>query len=119
VTGRQRSGEIEEAHMRHRLLHLVAAGLGVASGSAPDVTIQVFQFRPGQAAVAAGTKVTWTNQDDITHTITSGTPEKQDGRFDAQLAGKGATATVEFKEPGVYPYFCNRHPSMRGEIRVN
>ena len=28
------------------------------------------------------------------------------------------TATVHFKEPGVYPYFCERHPSMRGEIRV-
>jgi plastocyanin len=26
---------------------------------------------------------------------------------------------VRFSEPGVYDYFCDRHPSMRGEIRVN
>ena len=30
----------------------------------------------------------------------------------------GTTTTVKFDEPGVYPYFCDRHPSMRGEIRV-
>jgi plastocyanin len=48
----------------------------------------------------------------------AGTPEKRDGRFDAQLAGKGATASVELKESGTYPYFCERHTSMRGEIRV-
>jgi plastocyanin len=50
--------------------------------------------------------------------VTSGTPEKRDGRFSAQLAGKGATASVEVKESGTYPYFCGRHNSMRGEIRV-
>jgi|SRR5262245_39587878 len=93
-------------------------GLGIAAESPRGVSIQLFQFRPGQVDVVKGTKVTWTNQDDITHTITSGTPEKRDGRFNAQLAGKGATATVEFDEPGVYPYFCDRHQSMRGEIRV-
>jgi plastocyanin len=63
--------------------------------------------------------VTWTNRDDITHTVTSGTPERRDGRFDAPLAGTGATATLQFTDPGVYPYFCDRHRSMRGEIRVN
>ena len=55
-------------------------------------------FRPGQVEVAKGTTVTWTSQDDITHTVTSGTPDKGDGRLNAPLAGKGATTTVEFKE---------------------
>jgi len=93
--------------------------LGAAAGAAPDVTVQLFQFQPGHAGVPKGTTITWTNQDDITHTITSGTPEMRDGHFDAQLAGKGTTASVTFTEPGVYPYFCRRHQSMRGEIRVN
>ena len=31
---------------------------------------------------------------------------------------KGAVATFELSQPGVYPYFCERHRSMRGEIRV-
>jgi len=89
----------------------------VAASSA--VSVQLFTFRPGAQDVKAGSDVTWTNQDDIGHTVTSGTPEARDGRFQWPLAGKGATATVHFQEPGVYPYFCERHPSMRGEIRVH
>jgi plastocyanin len=45
-------------------------------------------------------------------------PEQPDGRFDVRLDGKGAAASVELREPGVYPYFCRRHQAMRGEIRV-
>lgn len=98
---------------------LILAGLSIAATPPSEVGIRIFQFRPGQLEVKAGTKVTWTNQDDIAHTVTSGTPEKRDGRFDKRLEGKGAGATVEFTQPGVYPYFCDRHPSMRGEIHVN
>jgi plastocyanin len=38
--------------------------------------------------VKAGTRLTWTNQDDITHTVTSGTPEQRDGRFEMPLDGR-------------------------------
>ena len=95
-----------------------AGGLGAADQPPEAVTVQLFQFKPGQAEVAAGAHVTWTNQDEITHTVTSGTPEQRDGRFRAVLDGKGATAAVDLSEPGVYPYFCERHQSMRGQIRV-
>ncbi len=98
---------------------LVFAGLAIAATTASQVGVRVFQFRPGQLEVKAGTRVTWTNQDDITHTVTSGTLEQRDGRFDQRLDGKGAVTTVELTIPGVYPYFCDKHPSMRGEIRVN
>jgi plastocyanin len=84
----------------------------------PGVTVQTFQFKPTPVEVPVGSKVSFTNQDDITHTVTSGTPESRDGKFNHQLAGKGATATVELTQPGVYPFFCDRHRSMRGEIRV-
>ena len=109
--------------VRKAALAVTAVVLMIGAPSMPaesrqGVTIQVFQFKPGQVEVTKGTTVTWTNQDDITHTVTSGTPEQRDGRFDKQLAGKGATATMELKESGVYPYFCDRHQSMRGEIRV-
>jgi plastocyanin len=97
---------------------LTCLGAAAPGPSQPSVTVRLFQFTPGQVEVSAGTKVTWTNQDDIAHTVTSGTPERREDRFDAALAGKGATATVELREPGVYPYFCSRHQSMRGEIRV-
>jgi plastocyanin len=88
------------------------------SAGAGDVEVRVFQFRPGRVEVETGGSITWVNRDDIGHTVTSGAPGEGDGRFDAALDGKGATATVRFTEPGVYAYFCRRHPAMYGEIRV-
>ena len=103
-------------------LALVASAL-ILGGAGPDgsesgVTVQLFQFKPGQLEVKAGTRVAWTNQDDITHTVTSGTAEQRDGRFELGLDGRGAAGAVKLDTPGTYPYFCSRHQSMRGEIRV-
>ena len=58
------------------------------------------------------------NADDITHTVTSGTPENRDGQFNTPLPGKGTTFSFTFSRAGTYTYFCDRHQSMRGEIRV-
>jgi plastocyanin len=87
-------------------------------GSAASATIRVFQFQPGALEIRAGARVTWTNQDDITHTVTSGAPGSPDGRFDVRLGGRGVSGTAVFPDRGVYPYFCGRHPSMRGEVVV-
>jgi plastocyanin len=96
----------------------IQAGVGESSDRNVAVTIQTFQFRPTPVEVRTGTPVTWTNQDDILHTVTSGTPESRDHRFEAPLDGKGASSTMTFTQAGIYPYFCDRHQSMRGEIRV-
>jgi len=98
---------------------LILTAFSAAATIESPVEIRTFQFRPGHIEVKARTTVRWTNQDDITHTVTSGTPEARESRFAQRLAGKGTATTIEFTEPGVYPYFCERHPSMRGEIRVN
>jgi plastocyanin len=98
--------------------------LGVAAPALPQgrvvasAAIRVFQFQPGALAVRSGTRVTWTNEDDITHTVTSGLPGSPDGRFDVRLVGKGTNGSASFPEPGIYPYFCTRHQSMRGEVVV-
>jgi plastocyanin len=96
------------------------SGQAPPSGAAKAaVTVQGFQFRPTPLEVKSGTHVTWTNGDDITHTVTSGTPESREGRFASPLPGKGTTFGFTFTEPGTYPYHCERHQTMRGEIRVN
>ena len=110
-------------HVIGRTTLALAVGALMLAAASParaqdGVTVQLFQFKPGRTEVEAGTRLTWTNQDDITHTVTSGTPEQRDGRFELPLDGRGATGSVRLAEPGVYPYFCSRHPSMRGEIRV-
>ena len=101
------------------LAQLVALAWGswLLAGTS-DVAVRVFQFRPGRLDVKVGRSVTWINQDDIDHTVTSGTPGSPGGTFDTALAGQGSTTTVTFSERGVYPYFCSRHQAMRGEIRV-
>jgi len=93
-------------------------GATAALGADSDITIKTFQFKPTPIEVKAGTRVTWANADDITHTVTSGTPGSRDGRFNTPLAGKGATFSFTFPEAGTYAYFCDRHQSMRGVIYV-
>lgn len=95
-----------------------SSGAPAAGGQTATVSIQTFQFQPSPIEVKAGTRVMWTNRDEITHTVTAGTPENRTGRFDMPMSGKDQTASYTFTEPGTYPYFCARHESMRGEVRV-
>ena len=104
-------------------LAAIALVLGLAAAevnaeSAATINIQTFQFQPKQIEVKAGTTVTWVNQDDIRHTVTSGAPDNKDGHFDASLVGKGAKFSFTFAQPGTYTVFCDRHQHMRGEITV-
>lgn len=97
------------------------AGEGAAGDTAAGdaVLVQGFRFQPPRLEVAAGTAVSWTNQDDIEHTATAGTPEAPGGEFDVALDTKGAEGSHTFATPGTYAYFCKVHNSMRGEIVVS
>ena len=97
------------------LRHQPAPAAQAADG---EVAIRLFAFAPTPLTVKAGATVTWTNSDDITHTVTSGTPAGKDGRFEARLAGKQASYRRTFAEAGTYPYFCEQHPNMVGEVFV-
>jgi plastocyanin len=101
------------------VLGLIALTSPAGGQSDPTVAVQLFQFRPGTLAVKTGARVIWVNADDIGHTVTAGAPERREGHFDLPLPGKGARAAVTLKAAGRYPYFCERHPHMRGEIRVD
>jgi plastocyanin len=123
---------------RVRKIGLVAAGLfflglssacGDTSGPKPvAVTIRTFAFRPTPLQIKAGTTVTWTNEDQIHHTVTSGTRtydaqgltkevSKTPG-FDLQLDGKGSQANFTFEKPGAIGYLCTIHPGMDTEVIV-
>ena len=82
------------------------------------VDIQVFQFMPNVLEVKAGTTVIWTNKDNIEHSITNGAPGKLGGKFDSGFFTQGKTFSFTFTEAGEYPYFCMRHNSMQGMVRV-
>ncbi len=76
-------------------------------------------FAPTPDTIAAGSTVTWTNNDGYGHTVTSvpGSAEV----FDASVAG-GANFAHTFSTPGTYTYYCKIHGTptsgMRGTIVV-
>ena len=82
------------------------------------VSIRTFQFAPDTMRVKAGTRVVWTNHDDIEHTITSGTPDDTTGPFHGVVAKSGATYSAVLHEPGTFRYFCDRHRFMNGTVIV-
>jgi plastocyanin len=95
------------------------------------VELRSFAFQPGRLEVEAGTTVEWTNDDDILHTVTSGTPAEQgvpgvtadtppmpDGRFELALDGADASGRFTFETPGTYSYFCAIHTAMTAEVVV-
>ena len=91
----------------------------VAAASADaGVSIKTFQFAPDTARVKAGTRVVWTNNDDIEHTITSGTPDDTKGPFHGVVAKSGATYSAVLNEAGTFRYFCDRHRFMTGTVIV-
>ena len=106
-----------------RSLSLIAATMLVflfgsrANGDA-SVAIRTFQFAPDTLRVKAGTRVVWSNADEIEHTITSWSPEKRDGPFHGVVDRRGATYSAVLERAGTYRYFCDRHRFMTGTVIV-
>jgi len=96
-------------------LALVAFGaIGAALAAGPAaVAIDNFAFAPDTLTVAAGTTVTWTNNDDIPHTVRA-----TDGSFTSRPMDSGDHYSFTFAKPGVYTYFCSIHPKMVGKVIV-
>jgi plastocyanin len=76
-------------------------------------------YQPNPVNVKAGGTVAWTNEDTVAHTVTSGSGfnDQTLGReFDSGFLGKGFSHI--FFKPGVFPYFCEIHPTMVGKVIV-
>jgi plastocyanin len=83
------------------------------------VSIKGFAFTPDDLTVPAGTTVTWTNEEDSLHTVTSGTPATPSGLFDSGEIDTGVAFTYTFADAGTYPFFCARHDFMTGVVTVS
>lgn len=79
-------------------------------------------YDPLEITVPVGTTVTWTNEDQVFHTVTSGTSSgtsgDPDGIFDSGNIDPGETFSYTFEEAGEFPYFCTPHPWMQGTVIV-
>lgn len=75
-------------------------------------------FQPTAIRVDVGATLTWRNQDENTHTVTSD-PESPESGLDSGDIEPDEGYEYTFDEPGQYNYVCEHHPaSMRGVIIV-
>jgi plastocyanin len=90
----------------------IAAGPPTADAKA-EVKIDNFSFAPSTLTVKAGTQITWTNSDDIPHTVVS-----DDRTFKSKVLDTDEKFTFTAAKPGTYSYFCSIHPKMTGKVVV-
>jgi plastocyanin len=96
---------------------MVAAGCGGTGSSEPVATTKVsmaksYRFDPKTIEIKAGDTVTWTNNDNFTHTV------KVDGQGDHKV-GRGDSVAITFDKPGLYDYVCTLHShDMHGTVIV-
>ena len=89
---------------------------GARAGSeAKQISISNFKYIPDTLTVPAGTEVTWTNQDDMPHTVTSTVNPKV---LDSEALDTDAGFSYVFTEPGTYDYLCTIHPKMAARVIV-
>ena len=93
------------------------AGSPAPAAGSSAVSVKGFTFSPTTVTVAKGTKVTFSNGDGTTHTVTSGANGAKDGKFDQEVAA-GKDATITFDTAGTFDYFCRIHSSMKAKITV-
>ena len=86
-----------------------------ASAADVQVTIDNFTFTPAEITVAVGTQVTWTNRDDIPHTVTDAATPRA---IKSPPLDTGDSYQRVFDKPGTYAYFCSLHPHMTGHVIV-
>jgi len=75
------------------------------------VNIDNFSFGPAALTVEKGTRVVWTNRDDIPHNVVDA-----QGRFKSKVMDTGDSWEHTFTEAGTYSYFCSIHPHMTGKV---
>jgi plastocyanin len=95
----------------------VPAGCGGRGESEPVATTKVtmlksYRFEPKTIEVRAADTVTWTNDDNFTHTV------RVDGQGDHEV-GRGDSVSISFAQPGTYHYVCTLHRhDMDGTVVV-
>jgi plastocyanin len=110
---------------RHSVRWILLAGAVAAGCAAPPalkpadsikpatVSIDNFSYVPAEIIVPAGTRVTWTNHDDVPHTVTAVSKA-----FASKALDTDDTYGRVFEQPGTYEYFCAVHPHMTGRVIV-
>ncbi|MFD9964671.1 plastocyanin/azurin family copper-binding protein [Amycolatopsis sp. NPDC058986] len=93
----------------------MTASSGGPAVATDAVSIKDFAFAPGDVTVKAGATVTWRNEDQDPHTVTS---TGNAGPLRSPTLNKGDTYRYVFATPGRYEYLCTIHPFMTATVTV-
>jgi plastocyanin len=78
------------------------------------VSIDNFEFVPRVITVKKGTKITWTNNDSVAHSVTA---DEASGP-DSKLLGNQESFSHTYVKAGTYTYHCQPHQYMKGTVIV-
>lgn len=92
-----------------------AAPTAVVATGPVTIDIKNYSFNPAVLEVPVGTKVTWTNNDTVAHTVTANTNAFDSGNLNP---GQSYSYTFTQADVGSSAYACLYHPYMTGTIIV-
>jgi plastocyanin len=102
------------ASARGKTLSARPAAPAPAAATGPvAVHISNFTFGPKMVTVKVGQTITWTNDDDIPHTVVA-----TDKSFRSKVLDTGQSFSFTFTKSGQVAYFCSLHPMMTGKVTV-
>jgi plastocyanin len=91
-------------------------GKAASSSTGTAITISNYMFSPMNLTVKPGAKISVTNKDSVTHTLTA----TGSGGFNTGDITQNQTKTITAPmKPGSYHYICNIHQYMMGTITVS
>jgi plastocyanin len=98
------------------VIALLCFGFGIVSGQAAEVQLKIdnFAFTPAALKIKPGDTVTWTNDDDIPHSLVA----SKQALFHSRPLDTGEKYSFTFTAEGEFEYFCGLHPHMKGMIVV-
>jgi amicyanin len=96
-------------------LHAEPPATQPATQPAAQVSIDNFSFAPAELTVHVGDTVTWTNHDDMPHTVVSIKPDRT---LHSPSIDTDERFSFTFTKAGTYEYLCSIHPHMRGRVVV-
>jgi plastocyanin len=70
-------------------------------------------YAPNPIAISVGDTITWTNNDNESHTSTG-----DDGSWNSGSIAPGANFSRTFPSAGTFSYHCTIHPGMVGTVTV-
>jgi plastocyanin len=83
-----------------------------------QVQMFTYAFLPSTLNVKVGTTITWINNDEAEHTVTTKDKTLDSPRLKTINVKPGDSFSFKFEKAGTYDYFCSIHTAMKAKVIV-